>query len=453
MFSSFINRENLKLLRQMVRNALPLALGGLLSVLMGFIDAVYLSAYSLDAFKALSLIIPILGIVGSIGIGIGAALINSLASGNRGNTNNSIYYSNTLLTVGFFFIIVVMVVLGHDPFARFNDLTKPVNRIIFNFFTLYWHAVIPVYALLLVLNISTQYLSFRNQNKEILLILFIIVISNLIFNPICIFYLNLGVVGAAIASFISLFLGLLYFALKQNRYRKIIYLLKSHVKYLKYAGAIIKAQLKITISVSLAIAIFAIGSIFFNQLAIREGNEFLAFIGFIEQLKLLMIFPTRGVTGAFLIMFEKKIASRKVAEYWPVYWASTFIIGFICLVEATTIYLTSDILFEAFNFSGSGNMELLQRLLVSLFIYFAVSIFPRSSQVGFITLGKSYLLLLQSFFSILLGYMLTWYMVNFLGKEWFIDGQSIGIFIATSAFLIWFVVLLKKRIKYDKQFV
>ncbi|GAA3627273.1 MATE family efflux transporter [Flavivirga jejuensis] len=444
-------KENKEHIKKMFLNSLPLAFAGLLSVLIGFIDSLYLSNYSLEAFKALSLIIPILGIVGSMGIAIGAALVNSMANYEGKGEKQRVYFSTIFLILISYIIIVIFTIFGYDRFINFNNLQDHSNAKILVFFTQYWFAIVPLYLFVLVLNVVTQYLSYRNKNKEIIYILSIIVISNLILNPIFIFYLDLGVIGAALASIVSLTLGNLYFALRQKRLQKFLSLVVKPKDYLKKMGTILKVQSKVAFSVFLAIAIFALGSIFFNQLAIKQGNEFLAVIGLIEQLKLLMIFPTRGVTGAFLIMFEKAISLRQVNTYWKLYWSATTIIAAICIFEALLIFFFSDLLFRLFNIESESMIKIMEVLLISLYFYFLVNILPRASQVGFITLGKSYLLFLQSLFSVLFGYILTYLLVGNIGKEWFIHGQSLGVFIATTIFLLIFRSMLKKRIKADKK--
>ncbi|WP_103069477.1 MATE family efflux transporter [Aquimarina sediminis] len=445
----FRNEENQKLLKKMFLNSLPLAFAGLLSVLIGFIDAFYLSNYSLDAFKALSLVIPILGIVGSIGIAIGAALINSIANYERAGKKDVVYFSTLFLTIFCYVVIALGAFLFHDSFSGFNDLNLDSNQTIQEYFTEYWFAIIPLYLLVLIINIITQYLSYRDNNREIINVLLIVVFLNVILNPLLIFYFDLGVRGAAWASILSLFFGIVFFSMRDNRLVKLGRLLSSSFTYAKQMGVVIKAQFKVAFSVFLAIAIFAIGSIFFNQLAIKQGSEFLALIGLIEQLKLMMIFPTRGVTGSFLIMFEKSIAEKETQKYWKIYWSATLIIGLICLIEGVLIFVFSDSLLNLFNIESDSSRDMIAILLTSLYLYFLVNILPRASQVGFITLGKSYLLFLQSLFSILLGYLFTYFLVEYFGKKWFVDGQTIGVLVATTVFLILFRNMLNQRIHRD----
>lgn len=446
----FKDQTNKKLFKRIFLNSLPLAFAGLLAVLMGFIDAFFLSNYSLEAFKALSLVIPVLGIVGSIGIAIGAALINAIANFEKEGKKEVVYFSTVLLLVVCYILIVGVVIYLHDGFLVFNDLVLEVNKLIKDYFTQYWFAIIPFYFLVLILNITIQYLSFRDNNREIISILLIVVFLNLLFNPLLIFYFNLGVRGAAWASILSLLCGILYFSARDNRFTKLVKLIRQASVHFKTLLPILKEQSKVAVSVFLAIAIFMTGGIFFNQLAIKQGSEFLALIGLIEQLKLFMIFPTRGVTGSFLIQFEKAIADKDTESYWKIYWIGTLIIGLICLVEGILIFIFSDALLALFNIEAESSKQLFEVLLTSLYIYFLVNIIARCSQVGFITLGKSYLLFLQSLFAILFGYGCTYYLISHYGNEWFVDGQSIGGFIATTFFLVVFVVMLNKKKKTDR---
>src|SRR5690606_17344508 len=119
----------------------------------------------------------------------------------------------------------------------------------------------------------------------------------------------------------------------------------------------------------------------------------------------LFFVPTRGVTAAYIIEFNVKLRTFSTADYFKTYWVSTLIIAFIYALGIICFLFLADPVITLFNFK---NFQIIsEQIRYSLFIsagVFFFSIFTRASQVGFLNLGYSYLLLLQSIITVIATY-------------------------------------------------
>lgn len=433
--------------RQIIKHAFPLTLAASLSVLIGITDAIYIVRYSVDAFKALTLIIPIQGMAGAVGIAIGTGLVDSIRKHHELEKHKIFVPAFRLILLSLIIIFILSSTMG-DSFAQFNKLNLASNKSILNYYTKYWYAIIPSYMALLILNVLVQYLSYKNQHFELTKVLFLIFTINLILNPILIFFLKLGVLGAALASFISLFIGILFLMLKVKRLTKVFRLLIKKAKNISWLNDIFLDQFKVASYVFLSMVVFIIGGIFFNQLALEQGHEFLALYGVIEQLKVLVIFPNRGISGAYLIVFVKHLLGKRVEDYWKIFWNTSALSLLVTLCGALFYFLGLDLIFYLFKIKEYSH-NLFTSLLLSLIIYLFVGIIPKVSGVGFIPLGKSYLLFLHSLSTVVAGYIITVYILKLGGLYWFFVGQIVAMLGISIIFILIFRRTLNKRIGVD----
>jgi Na+-driven multidrug efflux pump len=443
-------------LKRVFGRAIPLLIAGVLSTLMGFTDGVFLAHYDSNAFNALVLLLPVVTLIAALGTGIGVAFADQFTKmiTVKGKAE-TLVVSSLLLFISCTIVTLACAVgfeyFWHEIINSNNILEKDILK---NYARIYWFWIIPTYWFQAIMNIVMQWLTISMKLRKANGLLLLIAVTNTILNPLLIFYVNMGIKGAAIATCLSFLVGLVLFV---YMYRKLLLKsLKAIVLYSKviktgFFGRAMRTQLINVLSVFAAMGVFSVGQVFFNQIAVNLGARALILYGIVEQIKTIVTIPSRGVTGAYLIEFANAIKSKMTENYYTIYWASTVIIGCIYVLGCILVWFFPGMINNIYNISESGQINVLNELFIYLIVLFLLAILPRASQVAFMSLEKGYLLFLQSVVFITSSIFLSKYYANELGIIGLLKGQVIGMAVTFLVFFPAFVYLMNKKINYDKR--
>ena len=443
-----------KNLNEIWTSSVPLIIGGSIITLMTFLDAIYISIYSLEGFNALLLAIPILSLINAfasaIAVSSGDALSKSLSKKDS-YTNLYVSFSLGIITS---VLVIFFAYFFLDDINHFYGLEKIELSNVKRYFNNYFIWIIPSFIFQTFTALLIQVLVVRGKTKKTNIILIWTGIINIILNPIFIFVMKLDIIGVAIATniaFLFSFLFCLIVAIKEFPFLMSKRMMM--MSFFKEQKDTIKkglSQFVNSMTLFFAIAIFAIYGIVFTRLATSFGIVALTIYGISEQLKNIFIVPARGVCAAYISVFGKSLAIKKVDQYYNIYWSATLIVG---LINFTGIVLL--LFFPKFllTFFGEFENETLSDAVFFLAMgsaFLFVSILPRNSHVGFLSLGHSYGLVLQSFLIVGLSYFSAKHLSQTYGFRGLALGQLVGAILANTPMLFYFFYLLNRRIKRDK---
>lgn len=442
--------ENLK---STWKTSYPLILGAIVFSSLGIIDGIFLANYSQVAFNATIIATPLINLVICIGTGLGVAVTNVISRNNE--QLKSIYYIIIIIILSVLISLIVIVSFYISSEKLFERLGYNLNAfpLLRKSVSDFWLWLIPSFFNLILLLIIIQLCVYYGKNKLANTGLFIIFIFNLILNPICIFFLNLGIKGSAVSTNISLISGVCFFVFHYYKKFKVNVFLISKKILLQRSGAITIRLLYDFLIIFASTIVFIIGGFLVNKTAYRLGQEAFVITGLIETIKSFFVLPTRAVTGAYIIEFNKKLKEKKYSEYFPAYWAATLLQGIIYSAGVILFLFFGSAIKIIYNLNKSAfsiSEETLKYCFHNSAFLLIIFTFMRNLQLSFLCINRNIYVFTFSVFNVTTFYLLSNYLSSEYGVKGLFDGLLLGNFITLLVFFLLFYLLIKKRIEQDK---
>lgn len=214
-------------LRLFLHYLIPSMIGMLLMAINILVDGLFVSHGVGDrALAGVNIAVPIYSILLSISlwIGMGGATLYSIHMGaNESNKANAIFTQAIALAIGIVTIIIGLSLLFERQLAYFFG----ANDSIYPYVHDYLHLILWFGLVFILENILSIFV--RNDGNPVLSTIALVAtaVFNIIFNYIFIFHFGWGVKGAAIATIIATFLGILILLVH-------FFLPKSHLRFTKF---------------------------------------------------------------------------------------------------------------------------------------------------------------------------------------------------------------------------
>ncbi len=393
----------------------PIIIATFFEFLYSFVDSFWVSGLGKDALASIGASFPILitffALAWGLDLAVSSAIARSVGEKNLKKAGRVIY-NGIILGVIYSIIYIMLFYPTIDLIFKLMN----VNLI---------HAINYSKILILgtlILNITDVFYGvFRGLGKGDVILKAVVVgsISNIILDPIFIYYLNLKVPGAALASVISIFFSLLYLTYALKHYKIKI--------YKKLDFHIVKDLVRVSIPSAMNDITVAVTFFILTTLIMIYGSDLdlAAFTGAIRITELGFI-PILGLTsGAISVMGAcygaKRYDKLREAYYWTIKYGVMLEI-FIFLI----IYLFSPYLAEIFSYGDSNLKEPIANILKILSIYLLFIPFTFSTSSLFQSIGKGegafIIAILRESFHILSSYTLS----LILGVVGIYLGWSIG---------------------------
>ncbi len=203
--------------RQMVSMTAPVLFGIFTMMLQGFVDAYFIGRVGDDALAALGFAFPVLMIVSSVAIGLGAGTSSVVARAIGADDHNRARRLSTDSLILSFLITVVVCVIGFltiGPLFRLLGAPESMLPLIAGYMRILYVGV--PFVVVGMVGMSSMRATGDTRLPSMLMV--IAAIFNVILDPILIFGLGpapeMGLNGAAMAALISragIFIGMLYF--------------------------------------------------------------------------------------------------------------------------------------------------------------------------------------------------------------------------------------------------
>lgn len=293
--STFLAEEPLFPL--LVKMSTPAIIGMLVMALYNVVDTIFVGrgAGSL-AIAGLAIVFPIQMIVGALGqmVGVGAASIVSRRLGEKNMGDAEAALGTSLLFIAIVGLVLAVMLVGFtEPVLRMFGATDAILPFATDY-VIFLLLSLPVHAVTLA---GTNLIRAEGAAKTAMNVMLVGIILNIILDPIFIFWLDMGIKGAAIATAIAQFVGFIWMALFYIRGNSVVSL---RVKHLVLRGDILREILILGLPNFVQMAgVSIISTLFNNLLGIYAGDIGISAYGVIFRLFSFVIMPINGLAQGF----------------------------------------------------------------------------------------------------------------------------------------------------------
>ena len=278
--------------------ALPLMLSMLVQALYNVVDSIFVGMISQDAFNAVSLAFPIQNIIIAIGsgtgVGVNALIARSLGEKDKEKANR--YAANGLFLGGVSgFVMVFVGLFVSEPFLK----SQTDNPVIIEEGVKYLKICTCLAVFVIVQCLFERILQSTGKTILSMYTQGIGAIINIIFDPIFIFAFDMGVSGAAVATVLGQFCGMIAGIVINKKYNKELSIqLKGFKPSLRFIGKIYKIGLPSILMISIS----SVMTYMMNKLLLKiEATETAAAVfNAYFKLQSFVIMPVIGLAQAML---------------------------------------------------------------------------------------------------------------------------------------------------------
>lgn len=284
------------ILKLVINRTLPLTVGVFAIMLVQLVDTIFIGLLGVDALAVQGITLPfntiLIGV--QVGIGVAATSIISRASGDQNKEKANITASISVL-FGIALVIAVSTLLWLFQSSVFSSFVSTdalaQSKYLKNLFISYW----PIWLASSVSGASLYLVSAvyraNEDSKTSGFILIVASVINLLLDPILIFHLNMGINGAAIATFTAYLLCTTYLLVKA-RSKRWFGALSFSAKHLNYLSQLLKMTSTTTVN-----QILPSISAFLSMLLIsRLGTSAIAFWSLISRFETFVLVFTLSLT-------------------------------------------------------------------------------------------------------------------------------------------------------------
>lgn len=277
--------------------AMPIMIGMLVQALYNIVDTAFVGRLGAEAIAALTFAFPIFFVFIALNSGLSSGM-NSRISRFLGE-NNIKQAENTAMHGLFLSLIIAIFVfsLGSifiEPIFSLFGATESVLELSISYMLIVFFGVFFMFPVMILNGIFSA----QGDTKTAMKIQIFALITNIILDPIFIYYLGYGVRGAAIATVIAFSLGLLlsvYFIKTKS-------LLHIHIKSFKYSKRILKDIFSVGFPATLMMLTMSVSMIFLNRLMAYFGTKDVASFGLVMRLDSLSVMPIVAISISLLTL-------------------------------------------------------------------------------------------------------------------------------------------------------
>ncbi len=386
----------------------PLTLAAAAGTLLVFIDSLFATRVSIETYEAVFLTLPIMGAGTGIGIGLAAAIADLIAK------EKDLVNIKRLLTASFLLSFLSMLVFLYLAIFQIDWIERVAglqhleeDSPIINEFRKYWKVILWTFPVQILFSLTIQFLTILEKQKAGIYTILAILLLNIVLDYVFTQVLSWGAEGLAYSTMGVFSAGILFclFPLKNEAYFQLPYPKVFNRAFLKAFG-----QLTLnTLMIFMSVVIFSIAGILLNKMALSISTAALVTYAVFRQIMEFIILTTRGLLGGFIIYMGNAIRDKATASYFPIYWAATAWIAIINITGMIFLFFFPNLLISFFeNIDEALIPDIKHIFLVGILILF-VFILPRMAQIGFISLNKSALLVINSVTFVIIQLVAAYY--------------------------------------------
>jgi len=325
--------------------AIPIMAGMGIQTLYTIIDMIFIGRLGGDAIAAVAFNMPIfflvMGLSFGLGNGVTASIARFIGADDKVNADNSAEHAVVMALL----ISAILTSLGliyGEQILTFMGCTQEVLPQAWSYLRVSCYGIsFGVFS-----GFFRSILAGEGEMKLPMIIAGLGTILNTILDPIFIFYLDYGVVGAAWATTISqiivwfIFVYMLF--IKHHTY------IKFKLKDFSLSTYIIFDIIKVGIPVSMSMVVMAIGQLVFNRLLVNYSTNAVAAYQIGGRIDMLVFLPIFGIASALTTMVGMFYGANEISKIRHISWygiKSSLIITSICSV---ILYIFAPIVISIF---------------------------------------------------------------------------------------------------------
>lgn len=358
--------------------AIPILAGMGIQTLYSIVDMIFIGRLGGDSIAAVAFNMPlfflVLGLTMGLGSGVTATIARYIGAKDKTNADNSaehailigLFISTVLTSAGYLYGESMLMKLGATE--EIVPLSWSYLRIIcmglpFMVFSAFFRSI----------------LAGEGDMKFPMMVAGLGTILNIIFDPIFIFTLEMGVSGAALATVISqmivflVFVYMLFF--KDHAY------ITFNLRDFSFSNAILKEIIIIGLPASMSMVIMALGQAVFNKILIFYSSESVAAYQVAGRIDMLIFLPIMAIAHGLTTlvgMFYGAKEPKKLKEI-VIYGITRSVL--ITIVTSTIVFIFAPILIRLFTPEPGIQVIAIQYLRILVFAYPFVAIAMTSGRI------------------------------------------------------------------------
>lgn len=423
--------------------AIPMMFGMMVQTIYSLVDMIFVGMVGSNSLTALAFNLPILffgmGLVFGLGSGVTAVIAQYIGSNDLEKANNSAQQSIYMGLIIGFILTFVGLVFGKE-ILKFLGTPLNILPLAWNYFRI----IVSAYVFIVMSIFFRSIFSGEGDMKTPMIVGGFGTILNIILDPIFIFYFNMGVEGAALATVVSqIFVSLIFtYLLLIKKYSFI----KISLSVYKISFKILLKIIKIGLPASFSMIIMSIGGASFNRILVEFSSDAVAAFQIGIRLDHVFLIPaisisTSVVTLVGMFYGAKKFNLVKQITFYAI--RSTILIG---IIIGFLFFIFSDNIVSVF--SDNINIQKISSQYLRYFVFgypfVAISMISGRAMQG---LGKGIPMLILTLLRVLvISLAFSFFFVFFLNKsiEWVWISQVISVIFSSFIAWLWLKYVFKK---------
>jgi len=316
--------------KSMWRLAVPIMIGMGIQTLYTIIDMIFIGRLGGDAIASVAFNMPIfffvMGLSFGLGNGVTASIARFIGSNDKVNADNSAEHA-VAMALAISLILTVSGLLFGKQILLFIGCTNDILPLAWDYLKVSCYGIsFGVFS-----GFFRSILAGEGEMKLPMVVAGLGTVLNTILDPIFIFYMDLGVAGAAWATTISQIIVCLVFIymlfVKNHTY------VRFKLKDFSFSSYIIYDIIKVGIPVSMSMVVMALGQLVFNRLLVNFSTDAVAAYqigGRVDMIVFLQIFGIASALTTIVGMFYGADEFEKIKSISLYGIKSSFLITTIC---------------------------------------------------------------------------------------------------------------------------
>ena len=318
--------------KSMWRLAVPIMIGMGIQTLYTIIDMIFIGRLGGDAIASVAFNMPIfffvMGLSFGLGNGVTASIARFIGSNDKVNADNSAEHAVAMASA-ISLILTVSGLLFGKQILLFIGCTNDILPLAWDYLKVSCYGIsFGVFS-----GFFRSILAGEGEMKLPMIVAGLGTVLNTILDPIFIFYMDLGVAGAAWATTISQIIVCLVFIymlfVKNHTY------VRFKLKDFSFSSYIIYDIIKVGIPVSMSMVVMALGQLVFNRLLVNFSTDAVAAYQIGGRVDMIVFLPIFGIASALTTivgMFYGADEFEKIKSISLYGIKSSFLITTICSV-------------------------------------------------------------------------------------------------------------------------
>lgn len=318
--------------KSMWRLAVPIMIGMGIQTLYTIIDMIFIGRLGGDAIASVAFNMPIfffvMGLSFGLGNGVTASIARFIGSNDKVNADNSAEHA-VAMALAISLILTVSGLLFGKQILLFIGCTNDILPLAWDYLKVSCYGIsFGVFS-----GFFRSILAGEGEMKLPMIVAGLGTVLNTILDPIFIFYMDLGVAGAAWATTISQIVVCLVFIymlfVKNHTY------VRFKLKDFSFSSYIIYDIIKVGIPVSMSMVVMALGQLVFNRLLVNFSTDAVAAYQIGGRVDMIVFLPIFGIASALTTivgMFYGADEFEKIKSISLYGIKSSFLITTICSV-------------------------------------------------------------------------------------------------------------------------